>query len=528
MQYDLNFAFSDNLIENKTISAKFDGLPLNDALEILLKGTGLRYEVLDNRFVLLAKDENFVSGKARRKFRLCGQIMDALSRDPLFAANVYLKGNNKGVTSDLNGEWIWEDMFSLQDSLVISYLGYEEVRLPLSFFVGGCKEIHMAFASIEISPIIITEYIASGISKDPYEDFVRINPNKMSIIPGMIEADVMHSIQQLPGVNSTDESASEISIRGGNPDQNLILWDGIPVYNTGHFFGMISAFNPDMIKEVKVFRSNFGSQYGGRVAGVVDMQSKSEIPEHFSGGIGINLTHANFHAQIPLVEDKASVLFSARSSIYDLYESPTYTSLSEKIFSGTRFSDPNEDPINDLSSQSQINDLRFSDVSAQFQYYLSTKDYVRISGFANYNLNDNEISDFFENLDTRDRLENEHSGLNLHYGRKWNDRHSSQINLTHSDYFFNYHFDFNNQLKGSSIFVDNRQNNILDQKIGIEHLYNNRNFFDLRAGYEYNAIDLDYLITSDLAIIRCLRICLLNRDSHSDTGHIHFYHSRPR
>ncbi|MBT8310711.1 MAG: TonB-dependent receptor plug domain-containing protein, partial [Flavobacteriaceae bacterium] len=127
-----------------------------------------------------------------------------------------------------------------------------------------------------LDEVVITNFLTKGIAK-PNDGTTTINPQDFGILPGLIEPDVLQTIQALPGVQSADETVSNLNIRGGSHDENLILWDGIKMYQSGHFFGLISAFNPYLTKDVVVIKNGTSAFYGDGVSSVIDMRSKNEI-----------------------------------------------------------------------------------------------------------------------------------------------------------------------------------------------------------------------------------------------------------
>ncbi|HLT53770.1 MAG TPA: Plug domain-containing protein, partial [Flavobacteriaceae bacterium] len=174
----------------------------------------------------------------------------------------------------------------------------------------------------ELQEIVVTNYLTSGISLNNNGQIV-LKPEKFGILPGLTEPDVLQTIQALPGVMSVDETISNINIRGGTHDQNLILWDGIKMYQSGHFFGMISAFNPYLTKDVEVSKNGTSAQYGDGISGVIDMQNADVLNHKFKAGLGINLIHADGFAKVPLTKN-TEVQLSLRRSVTDLFTTPTY------------------------------------------------------------------------------------------------------------------------------------------------------------------------------------------------------------
>ncbi|MEK7254291.1 MAG: TonB-dependent receptor, partial [Bacteroidota bacterium] len=160
----------------------------------------------------------------------------------------------------------------------------------------------------------------------------QFKPDKIATLPGWGEPDVLRLLQFLPGVGSLDESASRLYVRGGTPDQNLIQLDGIPIYHTGHFFGLYDAFNPFIVSEVDVWRGNFGAEFGGRNSSVIDIDSKSELNTKTQGGVGLNLLSLQGYLLFPMKKNKSSLLVAGRRSYTDLIQSTTYQNLFNQLF----------------------------------------------------------------------------------------------------------------------------------------------------------------------------------------------------
>ncbi len=191
-----------------------------------------------------------------------------------------------------------------------------------------------------LEEILINEYLTSGINERT-DNSISVSPDKLGILPGLTEPDILQSLQMIPGVQSPSETASGLYIRGGTPDQNLILWDGIKMYNSGHFFGTISAFNPYITEDIKLFKSGSKARYGNRISSVVDITSENKIPEHTKGGFGFNMTHGDFYLKTPL-SDKAAIVMSSRRSFTDVFETPTFRNQANRIFQNTKISSGNK------------------------------------------------------------------------------------------------------------------------------------------------------------------------------------------
>ncbi len=257
--------------------------------------------------------------------------------------------------------------------------------------------------------ILVSEYLTAGFDQNKEDGSITLSPNKLSVLPGLTDPDVLQSLQLLPGISSPTESASNLHIRGGTPDQNLILYDGIKIYHQGHMFGMISPFNPYIVDNINVFRSGTKAQFGDRIAGVIDINSYDEVPTKVSGGTGMNFLHSDVYIKAPIQEDKIGLVLSARRSINDLIELPTFNSFSDKVFQNTKIEFINNIAIEEELDVSQ-NDFNFLDMNAKLILQPNPFNKITLSGL----LVSNSLN--FENADldgdgSNDRLELDNSGI---------------------------------------------------------------------------------------------------------------------
>ncbi|MBR9846323.1 MAG: Plug domain-containing protein, partial [Algicola sp.] len=174
----------------------------------------------------------------------------------------------------------------------------------------------------QLSEVVLSEYIVKGINKLNNGSY-QIDFTTFDILPGLIDTDVLQAVQAIPGIQSHNETVSNINIRAGSHDQNLILWDGIKMYQSGHFFGLISMFNPQITQQVNVLKNGTKVSLTDGVSGTISMETSSEINDTFKGSLGVNFIDANGFADIPLSE-KSSLQIAARKSISDVTETPTY------------------------------------------------------------------------------------------------------------------------------------------------------------------------------------------------------------
>jgi hypothetical protein len=224
---------------------------LESGLELIFKDTNIEFEIANEGYIIL-------KSPSATTVSICGKITDT-NGEPLPFATVFIKKSLQGTSADENGDFKLKVEIDPLDTIQFSYVGAQPQQF-VAAELTDCPVISLEIGIIAYGPVVIREYITRGIEQAQELDHVVLHPDKIDVVPGLTEADVLQMVQILPGVQSHDESASGLHIRGGTPDQNLILWDGIPIYNSGHFFGMISAFNPFIVDNVKVYRGGFGAE----------------------------------------------------------------------------------------------------------------------------------------------------------------------------------------------------------------------------------------------------------------------------
>ena len=276
----------------------------------------------------------------------------------------------------------------------------------------------------QLPEVIVPSYIIKGISKLNTGAF-KIDFSKFTMLPGLIEADVLQSIQAFPGIQSINENVSNISIRGGSHDQNLILWDGIKMYQSGHFFGLISMYNPQITEDVLLYKNGSDVSYTDGVSGTILMKTDNEINSDFKGNIGVNFIDANGFADIP-ISKRSSIQVALRKSISDFIQTPAYNNFFDKISEDTEV----ENSMNTVMNSDQ--EFDFYDVSFRWIYRISDKDELRIN-FINVA---NELV-FNENTEDESRQSNVNQNSiagAIHYNKIWNSNWQTAVELYETDY----------------------------------------------------------------------------------------------
>ncbi|WP_081965632.1 TonB-dependent receptor plug domain-containing protein [Jejuia pallidilutea] len=336
----------------------------------------------------------------------------------------------------------------------------------------------------QLEEVVVKNYLTSGITK-LNDGSLTVKPEQFGILPGLIEPDVLQTIQALPGVFSVEESVSNINVRGGTHDQNLILWDGIKMYQSGHFFGLISAFNPYTTKKVNVSKNGTRARFGDGVSSVIDMQLSDDVDGKFNAGAGFNLINAHAYAKIPLTH-RTELQLSTRRSITDLIVTPTYDQYFKRVFQDSDLS--NNAKSDAIISQNE--DFSFYDITAKLLYDISKKDKVRLH-FMNINnsLNYEERSTINDRSDAlNSSLSQQNFAYGLTYTRDWSNSFSTRAQF----YVTNYDLDATNfDIINNQRLI--QENEVFDGSARLDFDYEPNHNFKFNLGYQFSEIGISNL-----------------------------------
>lgn len=305
-----------------------------------------------------------------QRVTISGYITDKASGERLLGASI-LHSSGSGTTSNAYG------FFSLtvpanndSVSLLISYVGYNTFSITLKGNVS--KRITAVLEQLKtLDEVVVTGKRKSEIHKTTQMSTVSVPPVFIKNIPAFLgEADVLKAIQLLPGVQAGTEGSNGIYVRGGGVDQNLILLDGVPVYNASHLFGFFSVFNADAVSSVDVMKGGFPARYGGRLSSVIDIRMKEGNNQEFHGEGGIGLIASRLTLEGPIKKGKSSFMISGRRTYADLFMRPII-----------RKQNNNELDVGYF----------FYDLNAKANIFITEKDHLYLSGyFGNDKFSSNE------------------------------------------------------------------------------------------------------------------------------------------
>ncbi|EMY3584641.1 TonB-dependent receptor [Flavobacterium psychrophilum] len=346
----------------------------------------------------------FATNFAQDRFTISGIISDAKNNETLIGVNISSKNTKAFAVTNEYG------FYSLtlpkgDYQIAISYVGFQKIEETISLTQNIKKNYSLLDSEQQLEEVVITEKTKSNIRKP------EMSVNKLSIatikqMPVVLgEVDVLKAILLLPGVTNAGEGQSGFNVRGGGADQNLILLDEATIFNSSHVFGFFSVFNPDAIKDLKLYKGGIPARFGGRASSVLDIYQKDGNSKNFHVNGGIGLISSRLLAEGPIVKDKGSFLIGGRASYAHLF----------------------------LKLTDNKNVAYFYDLNTKLNYKLNKNNNLYVSGYFGRDV-------FSLNKTFTNTYGN--STLNLRWNHLYSDKLFSNLSMIYSDYYYGLTLDF--------------------------------------------------------------------------------------
>jgi len=411
-------------------------------------------------------------GQQSDKFTVSGYVKEAGTGESLIGVNVYLTDRKSGTATNNYGFYSLTLPSADTVSLVFSYVGYGIEKQKIAFHKN--VELNVALSTDKL----LDEVTITADRKEMISESVRMSTIKLQVaqiknIPALLgEKDVLKVLQLMPGVQKGSEGFSGLYVRGGGPDQNLIILDDAIVYNASHIFGFFSLFNGSAIKSVELIKGGFPARYGGRLSSVLEMNMKEGNKEEWHGEGGIGLISSNFTIEGPLKKNKSSLLLSGRRTYADII-----------IY-----------PILKMSDE-EITGYYFYDLNAKVNYDFGRKDKLYLSGYFGKDK-------FYMKYSSRDGLKEDvgflwgNSTATLRWNHLFGNRLFSNTSLIYSNYSFgiydkyeltrenkNYYAEYYSGIRDLTVksdfdFIPNPKHLIKTGLISIFHRFNPHAFIE--------------------------------------------------
>jgi len=323
---------------------------IREILNEILQPHGIDFLLVENHIILkqrAATGETKTAGTALHlsRFTLSGFLRDKTSGEVLIGANIYIRGTATGAMTNGYG------FYSLTlpggtYPVVFSYMGYKEINRDVGIKENTRMSVEMEEDKLEIREVEIVADDHEAETRNHQMSDLRFSQKTLAQLPGFGgDLDVIRALQAVPGIQTFGDGSSFYFVRGGNSDQNLMLIDEVPVYNPSHLFGFFSAFAPDAINEVEVYKGDFPAKFGGRLSSVIDIKAREGNMKHFGFSGNIGPFASNISVEGPIVKDRGSFCISGRLSTLNW--------------------------MNSISALNKTFDFQFFDVNAKLNYRLN-------------------------------------------------------------------------------------------------------------------------------------------------------------
>lgn len=464
---------------------------------------------------------------------IVGYVVDATNGEALPFANVVVKEKDRGATTNEEGYFVIVNVPTGQCTLSVSYMGYTTKDLVVQNRTGKRPplriDLEISTLNLEAVEVVADQYQIMKSSDEVSK--ITVAPRQLNFLPNLGEVDIFRSLQLLPGVSGSGDGSSGLYIRGGTPDQNMILLDGMSIYQVDHFFGMFSAFNADAIKDVQLWKGGFPAKYGGRLSSVIELTGRSGDKKRKRFGLGANLLSGQMLYETPTFW-KGTWLISIRRSYTDYLQSPFYNQMYKFVFGDDtpQYMQNRRQFNQDGTSAFQTNVIpifNFYDINSKFTFTPNDKDVFNVSVYVGHDNLDKETR--IEGIRVRRRpgqgqggfgggnaltatraddsnTQWGNRGLSMRWARRWSDRFYSGLQMATS--LFNSDYTRNLYSIGASVgtpFNLAELNQVADMSFRWDNTWNatEKNIVEFGTSFTdlYTQYKIDYYDTVTVADI---------------------------
>ncbi len=322
-QTGVSFSYSSKVIQaQRKIDFVVKDKPLNQVLKKLKRLTSLDFKVMKHQIIIKKRKES--QTPITKTYTISGYVLEEESMESLPGVTIYVKGTALGTSTNKYGFYSITLPSENTVNLIISSVGYEIERIAVGLEENVALNVNLKPKTLGLEEIVVHADAQEKISETEQMSAIKIPVAQIKDIPTFILGikDPLKAMQLMPGVQTSSEINAGMYVRGGSPDQNLLMLDDAVVYNAFHVFGLFSSFNSDAIKSIELIKGGFPARYGGRLSSVVEMQMKDGNKEEVHGEFGVGLLASKLMLEGPLKKGKSSFMISGRRTYLDLLVKP--------------------------------------------------------------------------------------------------------------------------------------------------------------------------------------------------------------
>lgn len=471
-KFGMSFSYSNTLWDNIEVQVPFENADFKTTLEILQEVAPLKIEESAGVYLVVP---------VRKEARFT--VTDEITNDPIYLLTIRINnGNRYSYLSDESGFFTVKELFPT-DTLELESIFYLSKKIAAKELFKNNVELQLTPDSKLLQEVTITDYMTEGIENNLNDHSIRIHLSELSTLAGESDGDVFQVLKALPGISAPNGKPGNVIMRGSLFSSNLILFDNIPVYHTGHLFGTLSPYNPDVIDQIEVYRNGVPVEVGGRVGGLIDLKTTEKIPDSLQAGIVSNTVFGAGYLKVPLLKNKLAIIASGRSSYPFQFLSPKLKAMTVLNAQGSNF----YGALTSNSSNVKLDQLIqvFNDANLKLLFSPGAKQKFSISTL-------HIMNNFKYGLNSIDQGRNESTNVRLinrgatgNWTSRWKDNFSTEMNISAS--LFNIKELNVDETNGIYSKNDLSTNQVIDVNADYKALY---------APFKSNRITLGYNIRS--------------------------------
>ena len=496
--YDLNIVYRDQLVNRINISAECNNCSSDEAINSLLKNTSLGWEKNKSQYIIINNSTNKT---------ISGYIIDGNTGEYIPHANIFIKDRYFGAMSDEYGFFNLSGEIDVTDTLIISYIGYHPLKInnydDIIYFelmpkIIGSETINIYGEKIEF------------LQRSTNFAELAFSPRHIKNLPNIGETDIFRSLQLLPGIQMGNTGFAGLYIRGGTPDQNHIILDGMTIYQVDHFFGFFSSINSNIVKDVQIYRSSFPAKYGGAISSIIDITGKSGSTKKKKLDLFTNMLSAGFAYQQPLSR-RGSFIIAARRSFTDQYQTKLHDNICDFLTSGTGLNIGSALPSDTISYKSEyLPNFYFYDINGKFTYLPTKQDIISISFYEGKDyLGEEKNFDFpldsigVDQVRINEKTRWGNNGVSGKWLHRWSEKVNTQLFFSntkyHSNHLLNSYWNLDNII--TPVYLSQDENQITDKRYRFKSIYNFNQNHIIEAGISNTIYRTDYSVQLGDSII---------------------------
>lgn len=385
----------------------------------------------------------------RFRFTLTGRLTDQVTGESLPFASLQIRGSRVSGQTNVDGYFTLLNVPSDTATVWVSHVGYRNTAFSLTPKTPLRNvQIEVAPSEQQLDEVTVIGERTEVISMNEEIGMIRMTPRNLAKLPNVGERDPFRAFQLMPGVSASNESSSGLYVRGGTPDQTLVLYDGFTVYHVDHLFGFFSAFNYNAIKDIKLYKGGFDAKFGGRISAVAEITGKEGNKKRFNVGGDLSMLSANAYVEAPLGK-KISLLLAGRRS----WKGPLYNTIFNKFTAERQTAAAQQQqgpgggrqrPGANASTTTQTAASYFYDLNAKVTLTPTSRDILTWSLYNGTDNMDNSSSSAFSfgrggqqsaSINTNDLSNWGNIGSSFKWSHRWSDKLYSNALISYSDYY---------------------------------------------------------------------------------------------